>query len=302
MPKTTSELKIEGRTLTVSNLQKVLYPSTGFTKGDVIQYYIDISPALLPHLKNRPLTMKRYPEGVGKFFFYEKNCPPYRPPWVKTASMYSKHREADMHFCVINNLASLVWTANLADLELHTSLARSPAVDRPTLMVFDLDPGEGTTAVQCSQVAFWLREKLSTLGLESFPKTSGSKGIQVYVPLNTAVTFDRTKIAARQIGDQLVAEHPDAVVTNMLKLLRKKKVLIDWSQNDDHKTTVSVYSLRATDKPQVSTPLKWNELEKLWKKGDPDAYRFSPADVIARYKKHGDLFEPLLSLKQKLKV
>jgi bifunctional non-homologous end joining protein LigD len=299
--KQTSELEIEGRTLTVSNLQKVLYPSTGFTKGDVIRYFVDVGSVLLPHLKSRPITLKRYPDGVGKFFFYEKSCPPYRPKWVSTASVYSKRREGQMDFCVVNNLASLVWMANLADLELHTSLARAPKVERPTMMVFDLDPGEGTNVLQCAQVAFWLRDKLAALKLQSFPKTSGSKGIQLYVPLNTAVTFEQTKPASRAIADAVATEHADAVVTNMLKSLRKKKVLIDWSQNDDHKTTVCVYSLRATEKPQVSTPLTWTELEKLWKKGDPDAFRFSPDDVRARVKKHGDLFAPVLTLKQKLK-
>jgi bifunctional non-homologous end joining protein LigD len=298
MSRKTAELKIEGHILAVSNLDKILYPAAEFTKGEVIRYYIDISPVLLPHLENRPLTMKRYPEGVGQFFFYEKNCPPYRPKWVRTAPVISKRR-GKMHYCVVNNLASLVWMANLADLELHTSLARAPAVGRPTMMVFDLDPGEGTNVLQCAQVAFWLKEKFEQLKLKAFPKTSGSKGIQVYVPLNTRLTFDQTKTAARQIADAVAAEHADAVVTNMLKTLRKKRVLIDWSQNDEHKTTVCVYSLRATPQPQVSTPLSWPELEKLAKRGDVDAFRFSPDDVRARVEKHGDLFAPVLTLKQK---
>lgn len=300
MAKQTSSLEIEGHTLTVSNLDKVLYPDAGFTKGDVIRYFIDVSGVLLPHLANRPITMKRYPEGVGQFFFYEKNCPRHRPDWVNTTPVNSERRGGVMHFCVVNNLASLVWMGNLADLELHTSLARAPKVDRPTMMVYDLDPGEGTNVIQCCQVALWLREKFAALKLESFPKTSGSKGIQLYVPLNTPCTFDDTKLFSRQLADVVASEHPEAVVTNMLKRLRVKKVLIDWSQNDEHKTTVSVYSLRATPRPQVSTPLKWSELEKLWKKGDPDAFRFTPDDVRARVKKHGDLFEPVLTLKQKL--
>jgi bifunctional non-homologous end joining protein LigD len=300
MPQSKSELEIEGRTLTVSNLGKVLYPQAGFTKGDVIRYLVDISPVLLPHLHGRPITMKRYPEGVDHFFFYEKQCPRYRPEWVNTAAVMSERRGGEMQFCVVNNLASLVWMGNLADLELHTSLARAPAVEKPTMMVFDLDPGEGTNAIQCVQVAFWLREKLQSMKLESFPKTSGSKGIQVYVPLNTAADFDQTKAAARGIAETLEREHPDAVVTKMLKTLRKNKVLIDWSQNDEHKTTVCVYSLRATAKPQVSTPLTWPELQKLWKRADVDTFRFSPDDVRARVKKHGDLFEPVLKLKQKL--
>ena len=298
--KSTMELEVEGHRVPVSNFDKVLYPETGFTKGDLIRYYLDLGAVLLPHLKDRALTMKRYPDGVGKFFFYEKNCPTYRPKWVRTAPIYSHGRGAIMHYCLANNLASLVWMASLADLELHTSLALKSSVHRPTAMVFDLDPGEGAHAVHCAQVAFWLQEKLAALKLEAFPKTSGSKGIQIYVPLNTPATFDQTKALARQLGDTLVAEHPDAVVTKMLKTLRKNKVLIDWSQNDEHKTTVCVYSLRATPRPQVSTPLTWRELQNLWRRGDPEAFRFSPDDVRARVKKQGDLFSPVLTLKQKL--
>jgi bifunctional non-homologous end joining protein LigD len=299
-PKDTTELEIEGHRIPVSNFGKVLYPETGFTKGDVVRYYIDLGPVLLPHLKDRALTMKRYPDGVAKFFFYEKNCPTYRPKWVRTAPIYSHGRGAMMHYCLANNLASLVWMAGLADLELHTSLALKSKVDRPTTMVFDLDPGEGASAIHCAQIAFRLKEKLAAMKLEAFPKTSGSKGIQVYVPLNTPATFEQTKAVARQLGDAIVAEHPGEAVTKMLKALRKNKVLIDWSQNDEHKTTVCVYSLRATPRPQVSTPLGWAELEKLWKRGDADAFRFSSDDVRARVKKHGDLFEPVLTLKQKL--
>jgi bifunctional non-homologous end joining protein LigD len=300
MTRKISQIEVDGRTLEVSNLDKVLYPEAGFTKGDVIRYVMDVSPVLLPHLKNRALTMKRYPDGVGKFFFYEKNCPAYRPAWVKTAVVYSHGRGANMNYCLANNLASLVWMANLADLELHASLAQAPKLDRPTAMVFDLDPGEGADILNCAQVAFWLKAKLAALKLECFPKTSGSKGLQLYAPLNTPVTFAETKAVARRLGDELVVEHPDAVVTKMLKTLRRKKVLIDWSQNDAYKTTVCVYSLRATPRPQVSTPLSWPELERLWKRGDADAFRFSPDDVRKRVERHGDLFEPVLTLKQKL--
>ncbi len=302
MPKSPAiELEIEGHRIPVSNLGKVLYPEIGFTKGDVIQYYRDIAPVLLPHLRNRALTMKRYPDGVGKFFFYEKNCPTYRPKWVRTAPVYSHGRGATMHYCLANNLASLVWMANLADLELHTSLALKTSLDRPTVMVFDLDPGEGSDILDCARIAFWLREKFEARQLESFPKTSGSKGLQVYVPLNTPATFELTKATARQLGDEIVREHPEAAVTKMLKALRKNKVLIDWSQNDAYKTTVSVYSLRATPHPQVSTPLTWDEVETLAQAGDPDAFRFSPAAVLERVKRHGDLFAPVLTLKQKLR-
>ena len=295
-----TELEIEGHRVPVSKLDKVLYPEAGFSKGDVIRYYREVAPVLLPHLKDRALTMKRYPDGVGKFFFYEKNCPTYRPKWVRTAPVYSKGRGETMNYCLANNLASLVWMANLADLELHTSLALKSRLDRPTMMVFDLDPGEGTSAVHCTAVAFWLKTKFAAFGLEAFPKTSGSKGIQVYVPLNTPATFDQTKSAARQIADAIGTEHPNEVVTKMAKALRKNKVLIDWSQNDHFKTTVSVYSLRATPRPQVSTPLTWAELKRLGQRSDPAAFRFSPDDVLRRVKRHGDLFAPVLTLKQKL--
>lgn len=300
MSKPTTDLEIEGHRIPVSNIDKPLYPETGFSKGDLIRYYIDVAPVLLPHLKDRALTMKRYPDGVGKFFFYEKNCPTYRPKWVRTAPVYSHGRGAIMHYCLANNLASLVWMANLADLELHTSVARKSNVERPTMMVFDLDPGEGTHIVHCCQVGFWLREKLRALELEVFPKTSGSKGLQLYVPLNTPTTFATTKALARQLGDAIVAEHPNAAVTKMPKVLRKGKVLIDWSQNDAYKTTICVYSLRATPQPRVSTPLTWTELENRSRRGDPDAFRFSPDQIRARVKRHGDLFAPVLTLKQKL--
>lgn len=303
MPKAPAiELDIEGHRIPVSNLDKVLYPETGFTKGDVIHYYRDIGPFLLPHLRNRALTMKRYPDGVGKFFFYEKNCPTYRPKWVRTAPVYSHGRGAMMNYCLANNLASLVWMANLADLELHTSLALKTSLERPTMMVFDLDPGEGADILDCAQIAFWLREKFEARQLASFPKTSGSKGLQIYVPLNTPTSFEVTKATARQLGDEIVSEHPEAAVTKMLKTLRKNKVLIDWSQNDAYKTTVSVYSLRATPRPQVSTPLTWEEVETLTRAGDPDAFRFSPDEVRERVKKRGDLFAPVLTLKQKLRA
>ena len=298
--KTETLLKVKGKEIPVSNLGKVLYPQTGFTKGDVVQYYVDISPVLLPHLKARALTMKRYPDGVEKFFFYEKQCPSHRPDWVKTATVYSKRRKSDMCYCLINDLPSLVWTSNLADLELHTSLARSTAQDRPTMMVFDLDPGEGADILNCAQVALWLRDKLEALSLETCIKTSGSKGLQLYVPLNTPVTFDTTKTAALRLAEAIEHEHSDSVVTNMKKELRRKKVLIDWSQNDEHKTTVCVYSLRATKEPGVSTPLEWREVERALQRGDRGLLKFAPHEVLTRVRQHGDLFAPVLKLKQKL--
>ena len=208
--KKTSRTKVivEGRELEVSNLDKVLYPDSGFTKGDLIRYYTEIGPYLIPHLKGRALTLKRYPDGVQGFFFYEKRCPPHRPEWVHTVSVYSHGRGENMDYCLANDLPTLVWAANLADIELHTSLALSKAQTRPTSMVFDLDPGEGANIVECAQVGLWLRDLLSGLGLQALIKTSGSKGLQLYVPLNTAVTFDKTKAFARRVGEILEAEHP----------------------------------------------------------------------------------------------
>ena len=301
MSRTSSVLHIEGHEIPVSSLEKVLYPESGFTKGDVISYYLDVAPALLPHLAGRALTMKRYPDGVGKFFFYEKNCPPYRPKWLRTARVPSTRKKEDTCYCVIDTLPGLIWAANLADLELHVSLARATALLRPTVMVFDLDPGPGATLVHCSRVALEIRDRFAAAQLQCFAKTSGSKGLQVYVPLNTPrVDFDRTKEVARRLAESLAAAFPRDIVANMRKDLRKGKVLIDWSQNDDHKTTVCVYSLRATPHPGVSTPLQWKELEAGLKKKSLGALVFSPDDVRARLQKHGDLFAPVLTLKQRI--
>ena len=295
-----AELIVEGKKLPVSNLKKVLYPKAGFTKGQVIDYYIRIAPVLLPHLKDRPLTMKRYPNGVDGMFFYEKNCPSHRPKWVKTAKVWSEGNQRDMFYCLAQDLPTLVWAANLADLELHTSLARKSNVARPTMMVFDLDPGPPADIVQCCQVGLWLRDLLAEMKLKSFAKTSGSKGLQIYVPLNTPVTFDQTKALARALAEHLEREHPDLVVHRMLKSLRKGKVLVDWSQNDEHKTTVTVYSLRAKEYPTVSTPVTWEEVEACLKKQDPTRLSFTADAVLGRVVKVGDLFEPVAQLKQKL--
>ncbi len=295
-----TELLVDGKKLPVSNLDKVLYPKTGFTKGQVIDYYIRIAPVLLPHLKDRPLTMKRYPNGVDGMFFYEKNCPSHRPKWVKTAKVWSEGNQRDMFYCLAQDLPTLVWAANLADLELHTSLARKKNVARPTMMVFDLDPGPPADIVQCCQVGLWLRDLLAGMKLKSFAKTSGSKGLQIYVPLNTPVTFDQTKALARALAEHLEREHPELVVHRMLKSLRKGKVLVDWSQNDEHKTTINVYSLRAKEEPTVSTPVTWDEVEKCLKKKDAERLKFTSDEVIKRVEKMGDLFAPVATLKQKL--
>lgn len=295
-----AELVVEGRRLPVSNLNKILYPKVGFTKGQVIDYYIRIAPVLLPHLQDRPLTMKRYPNGVEGEFFYEKNCPSHRPKWVKTAKVWSEGNNRTMDYCLANDLPTLVWAANLADLELHTSLARKRDVARPTMMVFDLDPGAPADIVQCCQVGLWLRKLLAQMKLKSFAKTSGSKGLQVYVPLNTPVTFEQTKDLSRALAQHLESEHGHLVISKMAKALRKGKVFVDWSQNDEHKTTICVYSLRAKEEPTVSTPVTWEEVENCLKKKNAKLLKFTSDKTLARVKKMGDLYEPVEKLKQRL--
>ncbi len=294
-----AQLVVEGRKLSVSNLEKILYPKVRFTKGHVIDYFIRVAPVLLPHLKDRPLTMKRYPDGVEGEFFYEKNCPSHRPQWVKTAKVWSEGNQRLMHYCLANDLPTLVWAANLADLELHTSLSRKDKIERPTMTVFDLDPGPPADIVQCCQVGIWLRDLLAKMKLKSFAKTSGSKGLQVYVPLNTPVTYDDTKGLSRSLAQHLESEHPDLVTSNMSKAVRKGKVFVDWSQNDEHKTTICVYSLRAKEEPTVSTPVTWNEVENCLKKKNAELLKFRFDQVLARMEKLGDLFEPVENLKQK---
>jgi len=296
---TKATLEVDGQKVDVSNLDKIFYPKTGFTKGEVIDYYIRISAVLLPHLKDRPISLKRYPDGVEGFFFYEKQCPSHRPKWVKTAQV-AKTEGGAIDYCVMNDLPSLVWAANLADLELHTFLHRARAINRPTALAFDLDPGAPADIVQCCQVGLWLKELFDSLELQSFPKTSGSKGLQVYVPLNTAVAYERTKAFAHDVALLLERQHPESVVSRMQKTLRKGKVLVDWSQNDDKKTTVNVYSLRAKERPTVSTPITWEEVAATLKKKRASLLVFESDEVLQRVEKHGDLFEPVLTLKQKL--
>src|SRR6185312_968854 len=300
MAKKESVIEVEGRQIKLSNLEKVLYPQAGFTKGQVIDYYVRIAPVLLPHLADRALTLKRYPNGVEGMFFYEKNCPTYRPSWMKTAKVWSEGNNRFMYYCVVADLPTLVWLANLADLELHTSLSRAPELPRPTVIAFDLDPGAPANIVQCCQVGFWVQEIFSQFGLQSFAKTSGSKGLQIYVPLNTAVTYDQTKPFAKAIAQLLEERHPGKVVSDMKKSLRSGKVLVDWSQNDVHKTTINVYSLRAKDQPTVSTPVTWKEVEQCLKENDPELLVFTFDQVLKRVEKMGDLFESVLKLKQKL--
>jgi len=294
------EIEVGGKKLAVSNLGKVLYPKAGFTKGQVIDYYIGISPVLLPHLKNRPITLKRYPDGVEGFFFYEKQCPSHRPAWVKTTEVPSRRDAGKIDYCMINELPALIWAANLADLELHTFLHRAPAIDRPTALAFDLDPGPPANIVLCCRVGLWLQAILEALGLQCFVKTSGSKGLQLFAPLNTATTYEKTKAFARALAERLEREHPEQVVSRMRKALRKGKVLIDWSQNDQHKTTVNVYSLRARERPTVSTPVTWQEVNAAVESDDPHSLSFDSDAVLKRVERQGDLFALALTLRQRL--
>jgi bifunctional non-homologous end joining protein LigD len=295
-----TQIEVEGKKLPVSNLEKVLYPKAGFTKGQVIDYYTRIAPVLLPHLNNRPITLKRYPDGVEGFFFYEKQCPSHRPAWVKTIEVPSRRAAGKIDYCMVNDLPALIWMANLADLELHTFLHRAPAIDRPTALAFDLDPGPPADILLCCRVGIWLRGILGNLGLESFAKTSGSKGLQLFVPLNTTTKYEKTKAFAHALAEKLEREYPKQVVSRIQKALRRGKVLIDWSQNDEHKTTVSVYSLRAKEQPTVSTPLSWQEVESAVKRSSSSRLIFSSESVLKRVQKQGDLFAPLLTLKQHL--
>ncbi len=295
-----SNVEIGGRTLTLTNLDKVLYPAAGFTKGQVIDYYARIAPVLVPHLKDHPLTLKRYPGGVNDEFFFEKNATKHRPDWVKTAPVWSEGNQRTLNYLLANDLPTLVWIANLAGIELHPSLSLAKDLPSPRAMVFDLDPGPPADIVQCCQVGMWLQKIFEHFGLQSFPKTSGSKGLQIYVPLNTKTSYESTKGFAHALARLLEDEHPDFVVSDMKKALRVGKVLVDWSQNDEHKTTISVYSLRAREQPTVSTPVSWDEVAQALKKKDASLLVFEASETLKRVDKMGDLFAPLLTLKQKL--
>ncbi|HEX2647556.1 MAG TPA: non-homologous end-joining DNA ligase [Candidatus Dormibacteraeota bacterium] len=301
MAKETSvEVQIEGRTLKLTNLEKVLYPDEGFTKGQVIDYYTRIAPILLVHTQNHPLTLKRYPNGVYGEFFYEKNCPKHRPPWVQTATVWSGGNNRDMYYCLCQDLPTLVWLANLATLEMHTSLSYGDDLPTPRTLVFDLDPGPPANIVDCCRIGLMLRDLFAQHGLESFAKTSGSKGLQLYVPLNTKVDYTQTKVVSKGLAQLFEEKYPKLAVHKQLKELRVGRVLIDWSQNDQYKTTINVYSLRARKRPTVSTPVSWDEVEKCLKASDPELLVFDSDQVLKRVDKLGDLFEPVVKKKQKL--
>jgi bifunctional non-homologous end joining protein LigD len=295
----TSEIVVEGRTLKLSNRGKVLYPQSGFTKGELVDYYAAVAPVLLPHLAARPVTFKRYPDGVEGKFFYEKRCPPHRPEWVRTAAI-SSERKGTIDYCLIEDLPTLTWAANLASIELHPSLSRAPDIERPTAMVFDLDPGAPAGLRECCRVALAISELLGELGLQTVVKTSGSKGLQVYAPLNTKVSYEQTKPFAHAVAQLLETRHPKRVTSRMGKDLRAGKVLIDWSQNDRHKTTVSVYSLRAQEQPTISTPLRWEEIELGLRSRGELQLSAEPAELLRRVAEHGDIFAPLSTLTQAL--
>ena len=292
-------VQIEGRELVLSNLDKVLYPDAGFTKGDVIDYYLQAAPTMLTHLGSRPVTRKRYPNGVDESFFFEKNAPRHRPDWVETVTIPSRERPVD--YVVCSDVATLVWLANLAALELHTNLGRADAVGVPQYVVFDLDPGPGTSIVECCRVALLLRGMFTQLGLESVAKTSGSKGLQMYIPLNDPdATYASTRAFAKAVAELWEQEAADLVVSKMTKAIRTDRVLIDWSQNNQVKTTICAYSLRARAQPTVSTPITWSEATACETSGDPAKLRFTSKQTLSRIARRGDLFAQAAELEQSL--
>ena len=293
-PAAGTDVTVGGRTLRLSNLDKVLWPETGFTKGQLIDYYARVSEIMVPHLAGRPITLRRWPNGVDAGSFYEKNCPSHRPPWVDAVRM------GDVNYCLLNEPATLVWVANLASIELHPSLAVDRDLESPTSVVFDLDPGAPADVLDCARVALQVREVLGRLGLQLWPKTSGSKGLQLYLPLNGRATYAQTKPFAHAVARLLERDHPKTVVSVMERSRRKGKVFIDWSQNTASKTTVSVYSVRALPEPSVSTPVTWDELDNALAGGDAADLRFDPGQVLERVARLGDLHGPVLDTSQEL--
>ncbi|MCB0871444.1 MAG: non-homologous end-joining DNA ligase [Solirubrobacterales bacterium] len=296
-----SELEIDGRLIQLSNLDRILYPETGFTKRDLIDYYAGVAPVLLPHLEGRPLSMHRFPEGVDEEGFWEKQCPAHRPDWVATASIKSRSSSrGKVEYCLVNDLPTLIWVANLACVELHVSLAAARRRKTPDFMVFDLDPGEGSDILDCAEIALLIHDTLKGQQLECEAKVSGSKGIQVYVPLNSRARYERTGNFAHSLARAFEEELPDLVVSNMRRELRKGKVLIDWSQNSEHKTTVAVYSMRAKPEPTVSFPVRRERLERALDRCDPESLRFKPEWVLKNISGGEDPFAPVLHKSQKL--
>ncbi|MDG2027323.1 MAG: non-homologous end-joining DNA ligase [Acidimicrobiales bacterium] len=291
-------VEIDGHRLAVSNLEKVLYPMVSFTKAQVIDYYVRIAPYMLPHVEDRGITLRRWPDGVTESSFFEKRCPSHRPGWVGTCAGPGDRRSG-IEYCKLHAIAALAWTANLAALEIHAPMARCGEIDSPSMLVFDLDPGEPATIIECCQIALEIQEVLETVGLQCFPKTSGSKGMQLYVPLNTPHEHEHASDFALAVAQLLEQKLPKQVLSKMTKKLRKGKIFIDWSQNSRHKTTIAPYSLRAKDRPTVSTPLLWDEVADG---ADGEHLSFEAGDVLERVEQHGDLFAETLTLEQELPV
>lgn len=297
------QVEVDGRELKLTNLDKVLYPEAGFSKGQTVDYYAKVAAAMIPHLAGRAVTLRRFPEGVDDpdAAFFEKRCPKHRPKWVRTAKVEAGPRAGVIEFCVCDSLPTLIWMAQLAAIELHPSLSLSRAPKRPTVLAFDLDPGPPADVVDCCRVALRLHEMFAHFGVESFPKTSGSKGLQVYVPLNSGkARYETTKPFAKAIAQLLEKETPDEVVSTMKKVERSGKVFVDWSQNHERKTTIAVYSLRARARPTASTPVSWEEVEAVADNGKGDSLAFEAGEVLERIERHGDLFAPVLELEQEL--
>ncbi len=299
---TSRQVEVEGRELKLTNLDKVLYPKAGFSKGEVVDYYAKVAAAIVPHLSGRAVTLRRFPEGVDDLdaAFFEKRCPKHRPKWVKTARVEAGPHAGKIDFCVCDSLPTLIWMAQLAAIELHPSLSLSRAPKRPTVLAFDLDPGPPADIVECCRVSLRLRDLFAHFDVECFAKTSGSKGLQVYVPLNKKASYEQTKPFAKAIAQLLEKQTPDQVVSKMKKVEREGKVFVDWSQNHQRKTTIAVYSLRARERPTASTPVTWEEVEEVADSGDGSSLVFEAGQVIERIERHGDLFAPVLELEQEL--
>lgn len=289
-------VEVEGRRLSVSNLDKVLYPLVGFTKAQVIDYYVRVAPTMLPHVEDRGVTLRRWPDGITGASFFEKRCPSHRPGWVGTCRGPGDRR-AGIEYCRLDSTPAMAWVANLAALEFHAPMARCGRIDSPSMLVFDLDPGSPATIVECCRVALEIRAVLETVDLESHAKTSGSKGLQLYVPLNTPHEHEHCADFALAVARLLEQRTPDRVTSTMAKPARTGKILIDWSQNSRHKTTIAPYSLRGKDRPTVSTPVSWDEVTDG---AGGEVLSFEPHEVLERIERSGDLFAPTLTREQEL--
>ena len=294
-------VEVEGRELKLTNLDKVLWPKAGFTKGEMLDYYARIAPALIPHLKGRAVTLRRFPEGVDNLeaAFFEKRCPKHRPDWMQTVTVVAGPHAGEIDFCTVGDLPSLLWLAQLATIELHPSLSLARKPEQPTVLAFDLDPGPPANVVDCCRIGLQLRAMFAAFELECYAKTTGSKGLQVYLPLNAKADYEQTKPFARAIA-QFLEKETGEVVSKMSKEVRKGKVFVDWSQNHPRKTTVAVYSMRARERPTVSTPVSWDEVTRCAEKGDAELLVFEASDVLERVERDGDLFAPVLERKQRL--